>query len=79
MAKGSFLSFASAVGGGRLLRRAVHSAVLVALLGSILGMALMAVLTYLGAVQAASAVNLLLYQLLWLIPELLITGLVGKT
>jgi len=53
--------------------------VLVALLGSILGMALMAVLTYLGAVQAASAVNLLLYQLLWLIPGLLITGLLGKT
>ena len=79
MAKGSFLSYAAAVAGGRLLRRTVHSAVAVTLTGSILGLALMAVLTYLGAVQAASALNLLLYQLLWLIPCLLITGLVGKT
>jgi len=79
MSKGSFLSYASAVTGGRLLPRAVHSAVAVALIGGILGMALMAVLTYLGAVEAASAANLLLYQLLWLIPGLLITGLLGKT
>ena len=79
MAKGSFLSYASVVTGGRLLRRAVHSAVAVSLTGGILGMALMAILTYLGAVEAASATNLLLYQLLWLIPGMLITGLVGKT
>ena len=79
MAKGSFLSFATAVSSGRLLRRAVHSAVLVALLSGILGTALLCVLTYLGSVTAASAINLLLYQLLWLIPSLLITGLVGKT
>lgn len=79
MSKGSFLSYASAVAGGRLLRRAVHSAVAVSLIGGILGMALMSVLTYLGAVEAASAANLLLYQLLWLFPGLLITGLLGKT
>ena len=41
-------------------------------------MALLFVLTYLDAVEAASAVNLLLYQLLWQVPNLLITGLVGK-
>ena len=79
MSKGSFLSYAAAVTGGRLLRRAVHSAVAVAVAGGILGMTLMAVLTYLGAVDAASASNLLLYQLLWLVPGLLIDGLVGKT
>ena len=79
MSKGSFLSYAAAVTGGRLLRRAVHSAVAVALIGGTLGMALMAVLTFLGAADAASAANLLLYQLLWLIPSLLITGLLGKT
>jgi len=79
MAKDSFLSFSAAVTGGRLLRRAVHSAVLVAVLGGILGVALMCVLTYLGSVAAASAMNLLLYQLLWLIPGLLITGLIGKS
>ena len=79
MAKGSFLSYAAAVTGGRLLRRSVHSAVAVCLTGGVMGMVLMAVLTYLGATAAASAINLLLYQLLWLIPSLLITGLVGKT
>ena len=79
MAKGSFLSFSAAVTGGRLLRRAVHSAVLVSLLCGILGTVLLCILTYLGAVEAASAVNLLLYQMLWLVPTLLITGLVGKT
>ena len=79
MAKDSFLSFSSAVSSGRLLRRAVHSAVLVALLGSILGTTLLCLLTYLGAVEAASALNVLLYQLLWLVPSLLITGLIGKS
>lgn len=79
MAKESFLSFSAAVAGSRLLRRTVHSAVAVTLLGGILGILLMAVLTYLGAMEALSAVNLLLYQLLWLLPVLLITGLVGKT
>lgn len=79
MAKGSFLSFASAVSGGRLLRRAVHASVAVSLLGGILGTGLVCLLTYLGSVEAASAVNLLVYQLLWLLPNLLITGLIGKT
>lgn len=79
MAKDHFLSFAGAVAGSRLLRRTVHAAVAVALLGGILGILLMAVMTYLGAVQAVSAVNLLLYQLLWLLPTLLITGFIGKT
>ena len=78
MARDSFLGFAAAVTGGRQLRRTVHSAVMVSLLSGILGMILLFVLTYLDAVEAASAVNLLLYQLLWQIPSLLITGLVGK-
>ena len=79
MARDSFASFAAAVTGGRLLRRTVHSAVLVSLLSGILGTGLMCVLTYLDATEAASALNLLLYQLLWQIPTLLITGLVGKS
>ena len=79
MAKGSFLSFASAVAGGRILRRTVHAAVGVSLLSGILGMVLLCLLTYLGSTIAASAVNLLIYQLLWQIPVLLITGLIGKT
>ena len=79
MSKDSFLSFASAVTGGRLLRRAVHGAVGVTLLSGVLGTVLLCILTYLGAVEAASAANLLLYQVLWHLPVLLITGLIGKT
>ena len=78
MSRDSFLSFAAAVTGGRQLRRTVHSAVMVSLLSGILGMLLLFVLTYLDAVEAASAFNLALYQLLWQVPTLLITSLVGK-
>lgn len=79
MSRDHFLSFAGAVAGSRLLRRSVHSAVAVSLLSGVFGLMLMAVLTYVGAVQTLSALNLLLYTLLWLLPTLLITGLVGKT
>lgn len=79
MAKDSFLSFASAVTGGRLLRRAAHSGVAVSLLSGIMGLALMGVLAYLGSVLALSAANLTLFHLLWLVPTLLITGLIGKS
>lgn len=79
MSKGSFTAFAAAVTGGRQLRKTVHKAVLVSLLAGAIGMGLLFLLTYLGADSAASAMNLLLYQLLWLLPGLLTTGLVGKS
>ena len=79
MAGDSFASFAAAVSGGRQLRKTVHHAVIISLLSGILGMGLLAVLTYLDATQSASAANLLLYQLLWLLPAVLITGLFGKS
>lgn len=79
MARGSFASFAAAVTGGRSLRKTVHGAVVVSLLSGVLGTLLLCVLTYLDAASAASAANLLLYQLLWQIPNLLITGMIGKS
>ena len=79
MAKGNFTAFAAAVTGGRSLRKTVHSTVIVALLSGILGTVLLCVLTYLDAASAASASNLLLYQLLWQVPSLLITGMIGKS
>ncbi len=79
MARDSFASFSAAVTGGRLLRRTVHSAVVVSLLSGILGMALLCILTYLDATASASALNLLLYQLLWQLPIWMITGLIGKS
>lgn len=79
MAKESFLGFAAAVTGGRLLRRAVHSSVALSLFCGLVGLGLMAYLTAVGSVQALSAFNLLLYQLIWMVPTMLVTGLVGKT
>lgn len=79
MARGSFVSFAAAVTGGRQLRRTVHGAVVLSLLAGFLGMALLCVLTYLDAPASASALNLLLYQLLWQLPTLMITGFLGKS
>ena len=79
MSKESFLSFAGAVGSGRLLRRVVHSAVALAIFGGIVGILLMAALTYLGSSAALSAWNLLLFHLIWSVPTLLITGMIGKT
>ena len=79
MARGSFAGFAAAVTGGRALRRTVHGAVVISLISGILGALLLCVLTYLDAASAASAANLLLYQLLWQVPNLLITGMIGKS
>ena len=79
MARGSFAGFAAAVTGGRSLRKTVHGSVVVSLLAGVLGMLLLCVLTYLDAAAAASASNLLLYQLLWQVPTLLITGMIGKS
>ena len=79
MARDSFAGFAAAVTGGRQLRKIVHRTVMLSLFAGLMGMCLLFMLTYLDATEAASAVNLLLYQLLWLLPCLLITGLVGKS
>ena len=79
MDRNNFISFAAAVTGGRQLRRTVRAAMLVSLLSGILGMCLLFLLTYLGAETAASAMNILLYQILWQLPGLLITGVVGKS
>ncbi len=79
MDRGSFGSFAAAVTGGRQLRRTVRAAMMITLLCGMVGICLLALLAYLGAETAASAFNLVLYQLIWLLPGLLITGMVGKS
>lgn len=79
LAKESFHAFAAAATGGRQLRRTVHSAVLISLLSGLMGIALLFLLTYLDAIEAASAANLLFYQLLWQVPIWMTTGLIGKS
>lgn len=65
--------YAFAVTGARSVRTASWIGVVIHLLGGILGLAMMAVLAYLGEGTLLTPVNLLLYEMVWLIPGLLIT------
>ncbi len=66
-------SYTYAVTGARALRRASIWGIAVQMLGGILGLAMMAALAYLGRSELLTTVNMLLYELVWLLPGLLIT------
>jgi len=65
--------YAYAVTGARSLRSASRIGMIINLLGGALGIAMMAVLAVLGARELLTPVNVLLYELAWLIPGLLVT------
>ena len=65
--------FAYAVTGARALRTASRLGVIVAMLGGILGLGMMLVLAILGAKLLLTPANMFLYELVWLIPGLLLT------
>lgn len=65
--------FAYAVTGARSLKSAVVAGVAVHMAGGILGMVMMLVLAILGATQYLTPASMFLYELLWMIPGLLIT------
>ena len=65
--------FAYGVTGARALRTASNLGVIVHMIGGGLGLALMVLLLVLGALQLLTPVNMFLYQLVWIIPGLLIT------
>ena len=64
---------AYAVTGARALRTACTLGLILHMLGGILGMLIMLVLAYLGSAELLTPVNVLLYQLVWMIPGLLFT------
>jgi hypothetical protein len=64
---------AFAITGARALRRAMRAGVIVHMIGGILGLMIMAALAYLGEPQLLSSLNVFLYQLVWMVPGLLIT------
>ena len=66
-------AYAYAVSGARALSLACKLGVAIHLLGGILGMLIMAVLAYLGTTELLTPTHVLLYQLVWLVPGLLIT------
>ena len=66
-------SVAYAVTGARVLRSTCVSGVVVQMIGGILGMLIMLALTLVHAEYLLSPENLLLYELVWMIPGILIT------
>lgn len=66
-------AYAYAVSGARALSIASKLGIVIHLLGGILGMLIMAALAYLGSTELLTPTHVLLYQLVWLVPGLLIT------
>lgn len=67
------VSSAYAITGARALRLATKLGVVIHLIGGALGLVIMLVLGYLGSTQLLTPANILLYQLIWAVPGLLVT------
>ena len=67
------VSAAYAITGSRALRQATKLGVIIHLIGGILGLVIMFVLGYLGSTELLTPANILLYQLIWAVPGLLVT------
>lgn len=65
--------YAYAVTGARTLKNAAKTGMALHMAGGILGIVMMVVLAVLGATQLLTPYNMFLYQLVWMIPGLLIT------
>lgn len=66
-------STAYAVTGARALQTASILGVIIHMLGGIIGLAMMAALAVIGAQELLTPANVLLYELIWMVPGLLIT------
>ena len=64
---------AYAITGARALRTAYHLGMTIHIIGGVLGMLIMLVLAILGSAELLTPINVLLYQLIWTIPGLLVT------
>ena len=64
---------AYAITGARALRTACRLGMAIHIIGGVLGMLIMLVLAILGSVELLTPINVLLYQLIWMIPGLLVT------
>lgn len=67
------ISTAYAITGASALRQATRLGMFIHLTGGILGLVIMLVLGYLGSVELLTPTNVLLYQLIWAVPGLLVT------
>lgn len=66
-------AYAYAVSGARALSLATKLGVAIHLVGGILGLLIMAALAYLGSTELLTPTHVLLYQLVWIVPGLLVT------
>lgn len=64
---------AFAVTGARALRSAMRLGVIIHMVGGILGLLIMAALAWVGGAGYLTAVHLLVYELVWMLPGILIT------
>lgn len=64
---------AFAITGARTLGSAMKLGVVLHMVGGIVGMMIMAALAYIGSAELLSPLNILLYQLVWMIPGFLVT------
>lgn len=64
---------AFAITGARTLGSAMHTGVILHMIGGIVGLMIMAALAYIGSAELLSPLNILLYQLVWMIPGFLVT------
>ena len=71
--KEGLASKAFALTGARVLKSAMKTGVIVHMVGGILGLLIMAALAYVGAAELLTPANVLLYELVWMLPGLLIT------
>ena len=69
----NLVSVAYTVTGAQAVRTASRIGIAIHLIGGIVGLLIMAALAFLGSTQLLTPVNVLLYQLIWMIPGLLIT------
>lgn len=67
------VSTAYAITGARALRQSTKLGVIIHLIGGTLGLIIMLVLGYLGSTELLTPTHILLYQLIWAVPGLLIT------
>ena len=67
------IASAYAITGAKALRQATRLGVAIHLLGGILGLVIMLALGYLGSTELLTPTNVLLYQLVWAVPGLLVT------
>jgi len=73
MTQEGLASTAFAITGSRSLRSAWRLGLIIHILGGVLGLLIMAALAITGSVGLLTPMNILLYQLIWMVPGLLIT------